>query len=74
MNIDKILSKERQYNYLDRVEGSLSSKGLTFSDLKNTFVAVQVPMAYQQKCWLTSLVKTFNFQSIKQHVYVDTEL
>ena len=35
MNIDKILSKERQYNYLDRVEDSLSSKGLTFSDLKN---------------------------------------
>ena len=35
MNIDKILSKERQYNYLDRVEAHLQSKGLTFKDLKN---------------------------------------
>ena len=35
MNIDKILSKERQYNYLDRVEAALSDKGLTFLDLKN---------------------------------------
>ena len=34
MNIDKILSKEKQYNYLDRVEGSLKSTGLTFLDLK----------------------------------------
>ena len=35
MNIDKILlSKERQYNYLDNVEASLKDKGLTFLDLK----------------------------------------
>ncbi len=34
MNIDKILSKEKQYNYLDRVEGALKPKGLTFLDLK----------------------------------------
>ena len=35
MNIDKILSKERQYNYLDRVENALSNKGLSFHDLKS---------------------------------------
>ena len=35
MNIDKILNQEIKYNYLDKVEDALKSKGLTFKDLKN---------------------------------------
>jgi hypothetical protein len=34
MNIDKILSKDKQYDYLYHVEGALRSKGLTFLELK----------------------------------------
>ena len=34
MNIQKILRQEQQYNYLDRVQGSLSEFGLTFSDIQ----------------------------------------
>ena len=34
MNIDRIIAKEITYNYLDRVESHLKSKGLTFLDLK----------------------------------------
>ena len=34
MNIDKIISKELHYNYLERVEASLHRKGLSFQDLR----------------------------------------
>ena len=35
MNIDKIITGEIKYNYLDRVRASLRKLGLTFEDLKN---------------------------------------
>ena len=35
MNIDKIIQNITQYNYLDRVEESLSALNLTFTDLKH---------------------------------------
>ena len=35
MNIDKIIAKELQSRYLDRVENTLNERGLTFTDLKS---------------------------------------
>ena len=35
MSIDKIIAKELQYRYLDRVEAALKERGLTFTDLKD---------------------------------------
>ena len=34
MNIDKIIRREKRYNYLDNVQASLSEFGLTLTDLK----------------------------------------
>ena len=34
MNIQKILRREQQYNYLDRAQGSLSKFGLELSDIQ----------------------------------------
>ena len=34
MNIDKIIAKELQSRYLDRVETTLNERGLTFTGLK----------------------------------------
>ena len=69
MSIDKVIAKELQYRYLDRIETALKERGLTFTDLKIV-----------QKLEVVSLVNPIlvlraisemvpNYQYIKTYVY-----
>ena len=74
MNIDKILPKERQYNYLDTVEASLKDKGLTFLDLKNYIRCGSSKHGVPSPVLTKNSVKMLNYQNKSLSAYVGIEL
>ena len=71
MNIDKIIAKELQHIYLDRVETALKERGLTFTGSKRIVQKLEVINLVNPILVLRAISEMMpTYQYIKINVYV----